>query len=94
MAGLQFATAYTNERPEGVLTGTVWTVSGVFSRSRDEMKALIEANGGKVGSGLSRNTTFLLAGDNMGPEKRKKALALGIEMIDEAAFFEKIRQAD
>ncbi len=93
-AGLQFATSYTNERPEGVLTGTVWMVSGVFSRSRDEMKALIEANGGKVGSGLSRNTTFLLAGDNMGPEKRKKALALGIEMIDEAAFFEKIRQAD
>lgn len=91
-AGLQFETTVSSVRPEGVLTGTVWVVSGLFSRPRDEMKALIEANGGKVSSGLSRNTTFLLAGDNMGPEKRKKAMALGIEQIDETAFFDKIRK--
>ncbi|MDE7149537.1 MAG: NAD-dependent DNA ligase LigA [Bacteroidales bacterium] len=87
-AGLQFATARTNESRAGIFAGTVWAVSGVFSRSRDEMKELIEANGGKITSGVSRNTDFLLAGDNMGPEKRKKALALGVEMVEESRFFE------
>ena len=89
-AGLQFETTRVAAVKDGVLSGTVWAVSGVFSRSRDEMKALIEANGGKILSSVSRNTDYLLAGDNMGPEKRKKALALGVEMVDEAAFFEKI----
>ncbi|MDE6515101.1 MAG: hypothetical protein K2L03_03595, partial [Bacteroidales bacterium] len=50
----------------------------------------IEANGGKVSSGITGNTDYLLAGENMGPEKHKKALALGVEIVDEAAFFEKI----
>ena len=89
-AGLQFETTRVAAVKDGVLSGTVWAVSGVFSRSRDEMKALIEAKGGKSLSSVSRNTDYLLAGDNMGPEKRKKALALGVEMVDEAAFFEKI----
>ena len=89
-AGLQFETTRVAAVKDGVLSGTVWTVSGVFSRSRDEMKALIESNGGKISSSVSRNTDYLLAGDNMGPEKRKKALALGVEMVDEAAFFDKI----
>ena len=89
-AGLQFETRYSEAVKDGALSGTVWAVSGVFSRSREEMKALIETNGGKISSGVSRNTDYLLAGDNMGPEKRKKALALGVEMVDEAAFFEKI----
>lgn len=89
-AGLQFETTRAAVAQDGVLSGTVWVVSGVFSRSRDEMKALIEANGGKIASGVTGNTDYLLAGDNMGPEKRKKALALGVEIVDEAAFFEKI----
>ncbi|MDE7104217.1 MAG: NAD-dependent DNA ligase LigA [Bacteroidales bacterium] len=89
-AGLQFETTRVAAAQDGVLSGTVWVVSGVFSRSRDDMKGLIEANGGKVSSGITGNTDYLLAGENMGPEKHKKALALGVEIVDEAAFFEKI----
>ncbi|MDE6439999.1 MAG: NAD-dependent DNA ligase LigA, partial [Bacteroidales bacterium] len=89
-AGLQFETTRSVAVQDGVLSGTTWVVSGVFSRSRDEMKGFIEAHGGKVASGVTGNTDYLLAGENMGPEKRKKALALGVEIVDEAAFFEKI----
>ncbi|MDE6514949.1 MAG: NAD-dependent DNA ligase LigA, partial [Bacteroidales bacterium] len=65
-AGLQFETTRVAAAQEGVLSGTVWVVSGVFSRSRDDMKGLIEANGGKVSSGITGNTDYLLAGENMG----------------------------
>lgn len=86
-AGLQFSTTLTNAPAAGVLSGTVWVVSGVFSRSRDEMKGLIEANGGKVASSITGKTSYLLAGENMGAEKRKKALALNVPMVEESAFF-------
>ena len=62
-------------------------VSGVFSHhSRDEYKAMIEANGGKNVGSVSKKTTFILAGENMGPEKRKKAESLGVEIITEEQF--------
>ena len=66
-------------------------VSGVFSTmSRDEIKQLIEDLGGKNVSSISSKTSFIVAGDKMGPEKRKKAETLGIEIKSEAEFLEMI----
>jgi DNA ligase (NAD+) len=60
-----------------------FVVSGVFSISRDEIKSLIEQNGGKNTGSVSAKTSYLVAGDNMGPEKRKKAEKLGVKIISE-----------
>ena len=66
-------------------------ISGVFRQhSRDEYKAMIEANGGKNASSISSKTTFVLAGDNMGPAKLEKAQALGIKIIGEEEFLKMI----
>lgn len=65
------------------LAGKTFVVSGVFSRSRDEIKALIEQNGGKNTGSVSGKTSYLVAGDNMGPEKRTKAEKLGVPIISE-----------
>ena len=81
-----------NEEPAAqsdILEGKSIVVSGVFTHhSRDEYKAMIEANGGKNVGSVSKKTSFILAGDNMGPEKRKKAESLGVEIITEEAFLE------
>ena len=74
------------------LAGMNIIVSGVFSVPRDELKQLIEQNGGKNVSSISKNTTYVLAGEKMGPEKRKKADALGIPIIGEDEFREMINQ--
>lgn len=69
------------------LEGLNFVISGVFERhEREELKVLIEQNGGKVLSGVSGKTNFLLAGEGMGPSKRQKAEQLGVQIIDEAAF--------
>jgi DNA ligase (NAD+) len=69
------------------LEGKIFVVSGVFeSLSRDELKKLIEDNGGKVSSSISSKTTFIIAGDNMGPSKKEKADKLNISIIDEYKF--------
>ena len=68
------------------LDGKTIVISGNFSISRDEMKALIIAHGGKNSGSISGRTAFLLAGDKPGPEKIKKAESLGIEIIDEDKF--------
>lgn len=69
------------------LEGKTIVVSGVFQhQSRNELKALIEANGGKVGSSISSKTTFVLAGDSMGPSKKEKAEKLGIPLVGEEEF--------
>lgn len=68
-------------------------ISGTFSISRDEMKALIEANGGKNSSGVSKKTSFLLAGEKPGPEKVRKAQELGIKIISEADFMKMLPQS-
>ena len=74
-----------------ILSGMSIVVSGVFSTmSRDEIKQLIEDLGGKNVSSISSKTTFVVAGDKMGPEKRKKAESLGIEIKSEAEFLEMI----
>ena len=89
-AGVQMAA--TEAEPEALsdkLKGKSIVISGVFRQhSRDEYKAMIEAHGGKNSSSISRKTAFVLAGENMGPEKRKKAEELGIELIDEQRFLE------
>jgi DNA ligase (NAD+) len=84
--GLQFQ-GERKERVEGLLSGKTIVVSGVFtSFSRDELKELIEQNGGKNGSSISSKTDFLVAGDNMGPSKLKKAVDLGVEILSEDDF--------
>jgi DNA ligase (NAD+) len=69
------------------LEGKTFVVSGVFSQfSRDEIKDLIEKNGGKNVGSISAKTSFVLAGENMGPAKLEKASSLGIPIISEQDF--------
>lgn len=72
------------------LAGKSFLVSGVFSLSRDKLKKLIENNGGRVASGVSKALSFLIAGDKMGPEKLKKAQDLNITIISENDFLQMI----
>ena len=73
------------------LKSLTFVVSGVFETvSRDELKQLIEDNGGKVASSISSKTSFIVAGENMGPSKKQKADSLGIPIISEAEFLQKI----
>jgi len=66
-------------------------ISGVFEHhSREEYKDIIEQNGGKNASSISKSTSFVLAGTNMGPSKKEKALELGVELVDEADFLKMI----
>ncbi len=75
-----------------VLQGQSIVISGTFSQhSRDEYKALIEAHGGKNVGSVSKKTSFILAGENMGPEKRKKAEDLGIQLMSEEEFLQMIQ---
>lgn len=73
------------------LAGKTFVVSGVFSRSRDEVKGLIEQNGGKNTGSVSGKTSYLVAGDNMGPEKRAKAEKLGVPIITEEELLQMIQ---
>lgn len=74
-----------------ILQGKSIVISGVFSRhSRDEYKELIEKHGGKNVGSISKKTSFILAGDNMGPSKLEKAHSLGIAIIDENEFLSMI----
>jgi DNA ligase (NAD+) len=69
------------------LAGMTVVVSGNFSISRDEMKALIERHGGRNSGSVSGKTSFLLAGEKPGPEKLRKCAELGVKVIGEAEFF-------
>ena len=71
------------------LEGMSIVISGTFAHhSRDEYKEMIEAHGGKNVGSVSKKTSFILAGENMGPEKRKKAEVLGIRLVTEEEFLE------
>lgn len=73
------------------LAGKSIVISGVFAHhSRDEYKQIIEQNGGKNVGSISGKTSFILAGDNMGPAKLQKAEKLGIPIIDEDTFLKMI----
>jgi DNA ligase (NAD+) len=87
-AGLKFSVDRSkNKMASDKLKDKSFVVSGVFSLfSRDELKNLIEVNGGKVLSGVSAKTDFLLAGEKMGPEKLKKAEKLNVKIISESDF--------
>ena len=77
-----------------LLKGKSVVISGVFSHhSRDEYKAIIEQHGGKNVGSISSKTSFILAGDNMGPSKLQKAKSLGIEIMNENQFLEMIEGA-
>ncbi|MFK8269568.1 NAD-dependent DNA ligase LigA [Capnocytophaga stomatis] len=86
--GLQFSLSEENmQNQTDKLKGLTIVVSGVFQIfSRDELKNLIEQNGGKVGSSISSKTSYIIVGDNMGPSKKEKAEKLGIPMISETDF--------
>jgi DNA ligase (NAD+) len=90
--GLQFEVSQDQlTQQTNVLNGTTFVVSGVFeSVGRDELKKLIEDNGGKVGSSISAKTGYLVAGDKMGPSKRTKAESLGIPILTEQEFLNMI----
>ena len=85
-AGLQFE-AQARQLKSQALEGLSFVISGKFSaHSRDELKELIEAHGGRNLAAVSANVDFLIAGDNMGPAKLKKAEKLGIKLISEQDF--------
>ena len=74
-----------------LLKGKVFVVSGVFHvMSRNELKKSIEDNGGKVTGSISKKTSFIIAGDSMGPSKKEKAESLGIPMISEQDYLSMI----
>ena len=86
-AGLQFELDKSQNQPVSqALAGKSIVVSGVFSVPRDTIKELVEKHGGKNVSSISKNTSFVLAGEKMGPEKRKKAETLGIPIVSEEEF--------
>jgi DNA ligase (NAD+) len=87
-AGLQFEIVEEEERRESsALEGKSFVVSGVFqSFSREEIKEKVRANGGQLVSAVSGKVDYLLAGENMGPAKRKKAESLGVSIISEQDF--------
>ena len=86
--GLQFEIIKnSNEQSSEKLINKSIVISGVFEKySRDELKKLIELNGGKVSSSISKNTSFILAGENMGPSKKQKAEELGVKIVSEEDF--------
>ena len=89
-AGVQMESTEEEQTPQSnILEGKSIVVSGVFAKhSRDEYKAMIETHGGKNVGSVSKKTSFILAGENMGPEKRKKAESLGVEILTEEQFLE------
>ena len=90
-AGLQME--YRADEGDERLAGMTIVVSGVFEHfSRDEIKADIERHGGKVSGSISGKTTYLLAGDKMGPEKLKKAEKLGVKLLSENEYMEMVGQ--
>ena len=92
--GLQMELA--QEEQDGgsdLLKDKIIVISGVFNyHSRDEYKALIERHGGKNSGSISAKTSFVLAGDNMGPAKREKAQELGVRLVSENEFLEMINE--
>ena len=73
------------------LKGMTIVISGNFTISRDDMKALIERHSGKVGSSISGNTSYMVAGEKCGPSKLEKAARLGVNIISEDEFYNLIK---
>ena len=93
-AGLQLAVNEdARQRLSDTLAGKTIVISGNFSISREAMKGLIEAHGGKNAGSVSGKTAWLLAGEKAGPEKLKKAEKLGVPVISETDFYQLIGKA-
>ena len=92
-AGLQFAAGAEQHAPRSErLKGLSFVVSGIFETfTREEIKQAIEENGGKVNGSISRKTSFVVAGADMGPAKKAKADELGVKVIDEQEFARMIK---
>lgn len=85
--GVRFSIEEESEVSSDKLKGLTFVISGTFQRhSRDELKVLIEANGGKNTSSISKKTSYLLGGENVGPSKMEKVNKLGIKVISEDDF--------
>ena len=84
--GLQFSLEHQGGALSNALEGKTIVISGTFSISRDDMKALIEKHGGKNSGSISGKTSFLLAGNKPGPEKLKKCEELNVPVLSEEAF--------
>ena len=79
------------ENSSNILQDKIFVVSGVFvKKSRNEIKDLIELNGGKISSSISSKTSFVVAGQNMGPKKKDLANKLSIKLISEDEFLSMI----
>ena len=79
------------EMASTLLAGMTIVISGTFEQhSREEYKKIIEDNGGKNATSISKKTSFILAGEGMGPSKREKAEKLGIPIINETEFLAKL----
>ena len=92
-AGLQMSVDESKKIIESeILAGKTIVISGNFSISRDDMKALIERHSGKVGSAISGSTAYMVAGEKCGPSKLTKAEKLGIEIISEEEFYKLINK--
>lgn len=91
-AGLQFELSEAQQQAgSDVLKGLTFVISGVFNKhSRDQLKEMIEFHGGKNSGSISGKTSYLLAGENMGPEKLKKAQNLNVKIISEEDFLQLI----
>lgn len=90
--GLQLEDHTLHEAKSTILAGKSIVISGTFSQhSRDEYKQMIEDNGGKNVGSVSAKTTFILAGENMGPQKLEKAAKLGIPLMTEEEFLQLIQ---
>lgn len=93
-AGVQMEAEETQQASQA-LAGKSIVVSGTFSQhSREEYKALIEAHGGKNVGSISGKTSFILAGENMGPSKLEKAKKLGIPIVSEESFLQMLPEAE
>ena len=93
-AGLKFVAKEEEvlDRTE-ILKGKSIVISGVFTHhSRDEYKAMIDKNGGKNVGSVSKSTSFILAGENMGPSKLEKAEKLGVPLVNEDEFLAMLEQ--
>ena len=91
-AGVQLEAADASATPiSDILAGQTIVISGTFQKhSRDEYKDIIEQHGGKNTGSVSKKTDFILAGENMGPQKLEKARQLGIRIMSEEEFLDLI----
>ncbi|MDP4228535.1 MAG: BRCT domain-containing protein, partial [Bacteroidota bacterium] len=92
-AGLQFAIKENDFQPvSDKLKGLSIIISGVFeNHSREELKQMIEQHGGKNVTSISKNTSYLLAGDKIGPSKLENAQKLGVPLLSEEDFIKMIQ---